>query len=170
MVRRLLLSVALLVSACGDGGSDAEPSRAEQARRVARDAGLGEEVADWLALAAGDPAADYRVAYGELVITQEDGERRVEAGESVQGAVATDLGPFDEAAVERLVTRLRAARDDHTFAVESRRLLGVTARCLVTTPRDGEPEPDGLFCVSDQGAILLLQGASGDLRATEYED
>src|SRR5688572_26190595 len=99
VVRRLLLSVVLLAAACGAG--DDEPSRAEQARRLARDAGLGEEVADWLALAAGHPEASYRVAYGELVITQEGGERRVEAGDGVQGAVAADPGPFDEAAVER---------------------------------------------------------------------
>ena len=165
MVRRLLLTIALL-AACG--GDDGEPARADQARQLAEDAGLPAEVQEWLALAAGDPDADYRVAYGELVVTQEDGERRVDAGEGGEAALAADPGGFDAAAVEALVDRLRAARDDYTFEVEDRRMLGVTARCLVTTPKQ-EPGTTGVFCVSDEGAILRLQGANGDLRATEYE-
>ena len=165
MIRRLLLAIALLVAACG---GDEEPTRAEQARQLARDAGLPADVQRWLALAAGDPHADYRVAYGKLVVTQEDGERRIDAGEGGEAARAADPGAFDAAAVEVLVDRLRAARDDYTFSVEDRRMLGVTARCLVTSPTPG-PGTTGVFCVSDEGAILLLQGANGDLRATEYE-
>ena len=165
MAGRLLLAIVLLVAACG---GDDEPTRAEQARQLARDAGLPADVQEWLVLAAGDPDADYRVAYGELVVTQEDGERRIDAGEGGEAAMAADPGGFDPAAVEGLVDRLRAARDGHAFAVENRRMLGVTARCLVTAPKRGSGT-SGVFCVSDQGAILLLQGANGDLRATEYE-
>ena len=170
MPTRLLLAAVLLVAACGGGGDD-EPARAEQARQLAADAGLSEEVQDWLALAAGQPEADYRVEYGELVVTQEDGERRVDAGEGGQAALAADPGPFDEAAVERLVDRLRRSKADFAFEVEDRRLLGVTARCLVTEPTGpaGDETPTGVLCVSDEGALLLLQGATGELEATAYD-
>ena len=164
VIRPLLLILAVLIAACGDDGGQ---RRAEQARQLARDAGLPRDVEDWLVLAAGDPGADYRVAYGELVVTQRDGERRVDAGEGGEAALAADPGPFDAAAVEDLVERLRAAKDDYRFEVEPRRLLGVTARCLVTEPERGKA-PTGILCVSDEGAVLLLQGATGDLKATEY--
>ena len=164
---RLLLApaVALLLVACA--GND-DPTRADQARQLAEDAGLPEEVQDWLALAAGSPDSDYRVAYGDLVVTQQDGERRVDAGEGGQAALAADPGPFDEAAVKRLVERLRASRDDFTFEIEDRRLLNVTARCLVTEPKDGEGAT-GVLCVSDEGALLLLEGGTGALEATSYD-
>ena len=166
---RLLLAAALVVAAaaCSD---DAPPTRAEQARQLAADAGLSEEVQDWLALAAGSPAADYRVEYGDLVVIQEDGERRVDAGAGGQAALAADPGPFDAPAVEDLVRRLRNSRDDFTYRVEDRPMLGVTARCLVTEPAPGADGLDtGVFCVSDEGAVLSLTGATGDLEATEYE-
>ena len=176
MPTRLLLAAALLVAACGGGGDDG-PGRAEQARQLAADAGLSEEVQDWLALAAGQPDADYRVEYGELVVIQEDGERRVDAGEGGRAALAADPGPFDDAAVERLVDRLRRSQEDFAFEVEDRRMLGVTARCLVTEPTEptapaepGDDEtPTGVLCVSDEGALLLLQGATGELEATAYD-
>lgn len=173
MRRFLLLTLAALALAaggCGDGESPA-PARADQARQLARDAGLGPEIEDWLALAAGTPEASFRVVYGEgddrLVVTQREGERRVDAGEGARAAMPADPGPFDEAAVARLVERLAASRTEYTFVVEGRRMLGVTARCLVTEPRDGTGTT-GTLCVSPEGVLLLAEGATGELRASEY--
>lgn len=169
MLRFLLLAAALGLAACG--GEEATADRQGQARQLARDAGLGPEVEEWLALAAGAPDASYRVVYGEgdhrLVVTQREGERRVDAGQGGRAALPSDPGPFDEAAVARLVERLKASRADYTFDVEDRRMLGVTARCLVTAPRHGEGTT-GTLCVSPEGALLLAEGATGELRATEY--
>lgn len=54
----LLVVVALTVTACGGGG----PSKSQQARSVAEQAGLPRDVADFFALAAKGTQATYRVA------------------------------------------------------------------------------------------------------------
>ena len=68
--------------------------------------------------------------------------------------------------VEPGVERLRQSREDFSFEVEDRRMLGVTARCLVTEPAGSGDAPTGVLCVSDEGALLLLRGATGELDDT----
>jgi len=95
----LAASVAgvLGVPACG-GGDDAGSTRAEQVREVALDAGLSEEVADVLALAARGGTATFQVTYpGEdgaaLVVSQQPPNRRIDAvaaGLIVQSQVVLD--------------------------------------------------------------------------------
>ena len=82
-------------------------------------------------------------------------------------------GLLDPAVIDGLTAALTAAADDYDFTVETRTLLGVEARCLVTTLRDDAPDDPGLgasatMCLSDEGAQLLTEVPSGTLRAIEY--
>lgn len=79
--------IPLLLVACGDDVdeiTEAGQRRADQARTAALDAGLDEEVADFLALAAMGDTATYRVRYPgptegtELVVTSRPPDRRVD--------------------------------------------------------------------------------------------
>lgn len=80
--------LAALLAACGGDGVDeateAGERRAEQARQAALDAGLDEDVAEFLALAARGDTATYRVRYPgpadgtELVVTSRPPDRRVD--------------------------------------------------------------------------------------------
>jgi hypothetical protein len=74
-------AVGLLVPACGDDGPDLAQQRADQLRDAARRAGLPDEVADVLALAARGGTTTYQVGYpGEqgarIVVSQDPPERR----------------------------------------------------------------------------------------------
>lgn len=75
--------IASLAAGCGDGGSDLGSERAEQVRSAAIDAGLPDEVADVLALAARGSRATYRVTYagtggGSVVVSQEPPNQRLD--------------------------------------------------------------------------------------------
>lgn len=79
----LSLVVVVVVSACG-GDDDPGDERAEQVRTAALDAGLDDDVADFLALAARGQSATYQVTYpgpdeqGELVVANDPPNRRVD--------------------------------------------------------------------------------------------
>jgi hypothetical protein len=75
------------VAGCGNGdsnGGDAARTRAEQARQVARDAGLPAAVQDFFAVAAGAVDRTYSVAYrlgdtgGRSTVVQDPPRRRIE--------------------------------------------------------------------------------------------
>ena len=96
--RRVLVIAALLaVAACS---SDA-PTKADQGRAVAQDAGLPKDVADFFAAATADPRAAYRVSYDvtnqqgkpeQVTVTQKPPERRVDAFHadgSIDSTIAT---------------------------------------------------------------------------------
>lgn len=86
----LLLFVAAAVAACGDG-SDPGDERAEQARTAAEEAGLDDDVVDFLALAARGSTATYQVTFPgttpgtSLVVANRPPDRRVDVldGEDV---------------------------------------------------------------------------------------
>jgi len=84
-VRRVgFIAVAsVLLLACGGGG----PSRADQGKSIASDAGLGADVADLFALALQGPSATYTLTYStkdtagaatQLTVTQRPPDRRVD--------------------------------------------------------------------------------------------
>lgn len=81
-------------------------------------------------------------------------------------------GAFDPAVVDALRDALAEQADAYDFVVEDRTILGVAARCLVTTRRAGVDDPDlgatGTLCTSPEGARLLTETPSGTLRAVEY--
>lgn len=73
--------------ACGDDGDPVADQRADQLRTAAAEAGLGDEVADLLALAASSTGATFRVSYpgadeSELVVSQRPPHRRIDSVES----------------------------------------------------------------------------------------
>jgi hypothetical protein len=147
-VRRHLLLVAaaaVLVAACA---SDADPGerRAEQARAAAREAGLDDEVAAFLALAGRGPVATFQVTYPgpepgtSLVVANDPPDRRVDL---VEGDVVLEV---------RLVIdgeALECIRDEEA---------GRIRRCTRT---DAFVEPPGLF---DEAALETLATALTERR------
>lgn len=218
----LLALLALVVAGCGDEVdelTEAGERRAEQARTAAAEAGLDDDVADFLALAARGDTATYRVRYPgptdgtELVVTSRPPDRRVdvvidgvttevrlvtggqafectpaaEGGDEAEGegqgggadlrcertdALAEPPGTFSERALEELRDALADRADDYTFEVETAPVAGVEARCLVTRRREGRESPElgeqGTLCVSQEGALLLVDQGSDRLEALDY--
>lgn len=190
----LLAALAALGGACGgDDGASPGSARAEQVRRGALDAGLPDGVADVLADAAAAVDATYRVTYEldgrTVVVTQRPPDRRVDvlfedgsadATISVEGSAhacskppgedwrcedlgsASADGAFREADVEQLVQRLTDAAGTATYGTEEREVAGTPARCVTTSP------PPAALCIAATGALLLVEGPSGTLRATAY--
>jgi hypothetical protein len=78
-----ILCAALLAACGGDDGDDVGDTRADQARQVARDAGLPTVVQDVLATAASSATATFTVRYrlaveGSTTIVQDPPRRRIE--------------------------------------------------------------------------------------------
>ena len=125
----LAVTVALLVGACGGDGSPGD-RRAEQARAAALDAGLSDEVADFLALAARGATATYQATYPgaddgtTLVVANRPPDRRV------------DVLRGDDVVEVRLVVEgeaLECLPDERSGHIES------------CTRTDALVEPPGLF-------------------------
>lgn len=106
-----VVAVVVVVGCGGDDGPSAvdrtADRRAEQARELADEAGLGPEVREFLATAAAVSGTTYRVTYatedvrrGDLVVTQLPPDRRIdisvdEGGERVTRSIfATEEGTF----------------------------------------------------------------------------
>lgn len=150
-LRRSLAAVVALsiASGCGDDGQDATDERADQVRTAAADAGLPDDVADVLALAARGAGATFQISYpgpdgSGLVVSQDPPNRRLDA---------LDAG----------------------LVVESQLLLdGVTYAC--TLPEEGRPG-DELECrrtsaaVAGTGAFTpgALEAFAEDLAASADE-
>jgi hypothetical protein len=91
-----LVTAVLAPAACGDDGDPTATHRAGQVRAAALDAGVPDDVADLLALAASASGATFQVTYrgddgAELVVSQRPPDRRVDvvaSGEVVQSRVA----------------------------------------------------------------------------------
>jgi hypothetical protein len=87
-------------------------------------------------------------------------------------ADAADDGAFAPEVVAGLADALSHDAASYDFAVEDRTILGVAARCLVTTLHAGVDDPSlggaGTLCTSPEGARLLTETPSGTLRAVEY--
>ena len=83
------------------------------------------------------------------------------------------FGPLALGDVEEATQDLVEATADYSFAIESRRLAGVTARCLVTERKPGRPADPargdrGVLCISPEGVPLLIEGSQGNLTAVSY--
>ena len=124
----LAVIAALLLGACGDDDSGGQ--RAEQARTAALDAGLSDEVADVLALAARGATATYQATYPgaddgtTLVVANRPPDRRV------------DVLRGDDVVEVRLVVdgeALECRPDERSGRIES------------CTRTDALVEPPGLF-------------------------
>lgn len=177
---------------------------------MAEEAGLGPDVAAFVADAAAAVDQRYTVTYelrsGERVIVSQDPPRRridfisvqeirrllilddgsyscvKSAAWSCQKASGNVIGAgaFAQSDVDETVAALTAAKEQYTFRVESRRIAGAGARCLVTEPRPayadgsastttGAPPPAGTHCISDVGVPLLIDGPEQHLEAIRYE-
>jgi hypothetical protein len=80
---------------------------------------------------------------------------------------------FDPKTVTDAVTKLQQQADVYDFRTEPRTIAGVSARCLVTTPKptaasgSGAPQ-SATMCLSPEGAILLVDVPTGTITASSY--
>jgi hypothetical protein len=92
-----------------------------------------------------------------------------------------ELGPtptsgaqvFSPSAVQKAIDGFRQRANDYDFRVEDRPLVGVTARCLITTRKAGHDQDSSLgasatLCLSPEGAVMLVETPSGSITATAY--
>lgn len=171
--------------------------RREQAERVAREAQLPEDVQRFLGQAAAAVAAEFTVVYEEAgtrtTLAQRPPDRRVEVAKdgatetllrlrdttfacNPQGcqeqkgpaAIDPDLGVFAPQKLEESIDALGAARSSFRFDVVSRKVAGVAADCLVTTPMSGGPADE--LCIAPSGAIVRIRSESRSLEAVSYKD
>lgn len=89
------------------------------------------------------------------------------------GGNASIGGAFDDQLVAETIDKLRARADEYEFRVDSRKLVGTDASCLVTTPRPSAATgtsvpPKGTMCLSPEGALLVVQSGARSLSATGY--
>lgn len=105
LVLAIAASVSLVLGACGEG-TDARVGdvRADQARTAALDAGLDDDVADFLALAARGVTATYQATYpgqdgaSQILVASRPPDRRVDVlveGEIVESNLVLDGKSFD---------------------------------------------------------------------------
>jgi hypothetical protein len=212
-MRAAALAVLLGAAAgAGCGGEDPTPggARADQIREAAAEAGLPEEVRDFLVLAVGSVDATYRVTYEvdegsgvrDVTVAQAPPDHRldvVNGDGSADTTIRLDdevhqcrreqpddpwecgrvdvvppaLGAFDEEALAEWAATLADRADDYDFSVETRRLVGVDASCLLTTLKAGRAADPGLgesgtLCVSPEGVVLLVDSAGSRQEATSY--
>jgi hypothetical protein len=215
MLRRPPLVVAaaalLALAACGDHGPAVGDQRADQVRAAASEAGLPDEVADVLALAARADGARFQVAYAgddgaRLVVSQDPPERRVDV---VQGDVVVEsrvlhdqiayrcspaegagakagklscqraagaidaTGTFTDEALDDFAGQLAASSKALDLEVSTRKIAGVTATCLTSTPKagtvlDGKGPGTDELCLSPEGAQLLVDHGGQRLVADRY--
>ncbi|MEY2459051.1 MAG: hypothetical protein QOG30_881 [Acidimicrobiaceae bacterium] len=80
---------------------------------------------------------------------------------------------FDTKAVQNAIATFRQRVNEYDFRVEDRPMVGVTARCLVTTRKPGREQDPSLgasatLCVSPEGAVMLVDVPAGSTKATAY--
>jgi hypothetical protein len=154
----------------GDGGSTIVVSQAPPDRRV--DIVIGKEVVESRVLRDG-------VGYACTIPTTDTSapsQRRPPAEltcERQAGDVRTE-GVFSTEALEDFTANLAASKDDVDVTVETRKLAGTQATCLVSAPKAGTPltgtEPGAeTICLSSEGAQLLVDAGGQKVTATEYD-
>ena len=142
----LLLAAATLLGASCGSDDDPGDQRAAQAREAASDAGLDDEVADFLALAGRGPVATYQVTYPgpepgtSLVVANDPPDRRIDLVE------------------DDVVVEVRLVLDGEAFECAREGDSEEMGRCVRT---DAVVEPPGLF---DEAALEELTSALGDRR------
>ncbi|MEY2449551.1 MAG: hypothetical protein QOH79_3027 [Acidimicrobiaceae bacterium] len=201
-----LVVVVLGLAACGGHA----PTKSDQGRSIAEQAGLAPEVAAFFALAASGTTATYRATIetldakgqpSQVTATQRPPDTRVDvfhADGTVDSTIAVgthryqctmaanhwdcgelgispSTGPqvFDPMAVQRAIDSFRQRSSDYDFRVEDRQIVGVAARCLITTRKPGHEEDSSLgaaatLCISPQGAVLSVEAPTGTITAKAY--
>jgi hypothetical protein len=137
----VVLAVGLAVAACGGDDDHVTSERIDQVRVAAREAGLGNDVADLLALAAEGTTGTFQVTYqgtggAQLVVSQAPPNRRVDV------------------LTAGLIVESQVVRD------------GVAYRCSL--PDGGRPG-DELRCTRTDGAVQA-PGAFSDEALTSFTD
>jgi hypothetical protein len=175
--------VATLAS-CGSNGAarDAQAAarvRADQARGVARQAGLDQQVQDFLARAAAAPAATYTVVYDQgagqqTTVMSRPPDQRIDVGGEdrvIIKATVTDVchraagrwtcrkgdnsartGPFTPDAVTQTIGGLVQLSASYAFTVTRRPIAGVDASCLSADRKPSAPADPG---VGEHGAMCI---------------
>jgi hypothetical protein len=75
------------------------------------------------------------------------------------------LAPAD---IDRFVAELKDAKTNYVFSVANKKVANTDTRCLVTKPKAGVTGGGSTLCLSQQGAVLLVEGAGNPLRAVKY--
>jgi hypothetical protein len=80
---------------------------------------------------------------------------------------------FSPSAVQSAIDGFRQRANDYDFRVENRLIVGITARCLITTRKPGREQNSSLgaaatLCLSPEGVVVLVEVPSGSIRATTY--
>jgi hypothetical protein len=178
----LATALGVAAAACSSSGAtDATANqvartRAEQARQVATQAGLPADVADFLALAASAGAATFTADYelgaaGRSHVAQRPPNRAVQvttADGAMSRFVASAAGSFScRRSAETAIRALAASSGGFDFHVESRRLVGVDARCLTVTAKTAGQAAQ-VLCLSPAGVTLLAQGTAQPVTAVTY--
>jgi hypothetical protein len=86
---------------------------------------------------------------------------------------STNAQVFNPTAVQGAIDRFRERVNDYDFRVEDRPMVGITARCLITTRKPGREQDPSLgasatLCLSPEGAVVLVEVPSGSITATAY--
>jgi hypothetical protein len=189
------LVVLAVAAACGSDPS-ASDERADQIRQVAEEAGLADDVADVLALAARGIDGTYQVTYegddgASVVISQSPPDRRIDvvAGERVvESRVFRDgvgyrcAPPADDPGAGLDCTRSEGALDapglfteealkafaDDLAASSDEVEVSVETRTIADTEATCLIAGPDTICFSEQGAQLLLDTADDRLEASAY--
>lgn len=146
------IAAALLLAACAGTGDDVGRERADQVRDAARKAGLSDEVADVLALAARSDDATYQVSYAgsdgaRLLVSQSPPDRRVDV-------LAGDV-----------VIESRVLRDQVAYRCEPDDGEGAEPGALTCTRAAGALDADGAFTDDALQAFTDQLAASSDSMA-----
>ena len=80
---------------------------------------------------------------------------------------------FGASAVTNALGQFEQRAQDYDFRVEDRQLVGITARCLVTTRKPGHEQDPSLgasatMCLAPEGAVVLVDVPAGTITATAY--
>jgi hypothetical protein len=80
---------------------------------------------------------------------------------------------FNPSTVQRAIDQFEHRANDYDFRIEDRQMVGITARCLITTRKAGHEQDPSLgasatLCLSPEGAVLAVEVPSGSITAREY--
>jgi hypothetical protein len=93
----------------------------------------------------------------------------------LSGVDSAPGGPFTPDAVTTTIASLAQLSQTYDFAVGTRPMLGLVARCLTATRRPGQPPVAGVgdravICIAPSGVILRVEDGGSALQATSYRE
>lgn len=94
-------------------------------------------------------------------------------GSDTGGAGGTSADPLDPATLRGAIDGFRQRAADFDFRVEHRTIIGIDARCLVTTSKGAASSSSAAMvsatlCVAPDGGLLAVDVPSGSFSATAY--